>query len=184
MEFRLGVDHGRSTVDPPPVLESRCSAPAKWNTKVERWRTSIENYIPHVTPGLAKAMTSAPTPSGDYLLLAHDRIHHMFRDVYLGRLEQLPKDHLLSRPELATRLEIVLESATGCVIQLGVVKTSGVTAFDIGVLESVANAAPFGAAPQSIRSPDGNVYLYWEFHRDPTFACSTYFAAAHVLGAR
>jgi hypothetical protein len=67
---------------------------------------------------------------------------------------------------------------------MGVTKTSGVTAFDIGALEAVSAAAPFGPAPPSIVSPDGNVYLHWEFHRDPRYACSTYFARPYILKAK
>jgi hypothetical protein len=30
-------------------------------------------------------------------------------------------------------------------------------------------------------SPDGNVYLHWEFHRDEVFACSTMGASPFIL---
>ena len=29
--------------------------------------------------------------------------------------------------------------------------------------------------------PDGNVYLHWEFHRNPLLACSTYFARPFII---
>jgi hypothetical protein len=64
---------------------------------------------------------------------------------------------------------------------MGVTRTSGVTAFDISALESVQRASPFGAPPPSIVSPDGNVYLHWEFHRNPLLACSTYFARPYII---
>jgi hypothetical protein len=50
---------------------------------------------------------------------------------------------------------------------MGVVKTSGATDFDLGVLESVSRAAPFGPPPPETVSPDGNVYLHWQLRRDP-----------------
>jgi hypothetical protein len=34
-----------------------------------------------------------------------------------------------------------------------------------------------------IVSPDGNVYLHWEFHRNPIPACSTYFARTYMIKA-
>ncbi len=37
--------------------------------------------------------------------------------------------------------------------------------------------------PKAIVSPDGNVYLHWEFYRDPQYACSTYFAHPKMLRA-
>jgi hypothetical protein len=63
---------------------------------------------------------------------------------------------------------------------MGVVSTSGVTAFDIAALDAVDRAQPFGPAPSAIISPDGNVYLHWEFHRDE-FACSTAGASPFIL---
>jgi hypothetical protein len=64
---------------------------------------------------------------------------------------------------------------------MGVVRTSGVTAFDINALEAVSKAAPFGKPPAEIVSPDGNVYVHWEFYRNPDYACSTYFAHPIIL---
>jgi hypothetical protein len=64
---------------------------------------------------------------------------------------------------------------------MGIVKTSGITAFDIAALDSVHRSQPFGPAPGAIVSPDGNVYLHWEFHRDEVFACSTMHARPFML---
>jgi hypothetical protein len=58
-----------------------------------------------------------------------------------------------------------------------------VTAFDIAALDSVDRAQPFGPAPAAIVSPDGNVYLHWEFHRNEVFACSTQGARPFILAA-
>jgi hypothetical protein len=64
---------------------------------------------------------------------------------------------------------------------MGIVKTSGITAFDIAALDAVDRAQPFGPAPNAIVSPDGNVYLHWEFHRDEVYACSTMGARPFIL---
>ena len=40
--------------------------------------------------------------------------------------------------------------------------------------------APFGKAPTAIVSPDGLVYLHWEFHRDE-MRCSNLNAYPYVL---
>ena len=72
-------------------------------------------------------------------------------------------------------------SRDGHVVKMGIVKTSGVTAFDIAALDSVQRASPFGPAPSAIVSPDGNVYLHWEFHRDEVYACSTMNARPYML---
>jgi len=79
------------------------------------------------------------------------------------------------------RLEIVLDRDDGHVVRMGIVRTSGITAFDIAALDAVQRASPFGKPPKAIVSPDGNVYFHWEFHRDPVFACSTINARPFLL---
>ncbi|MEO7113826.1 MAG: TonB family protein, partial [Polyangiaceae bacterium] len=86
--------------------------------------------------------------------------------------DSLPPTHPMNDPKIFTSLEIVL-TREGQIVKMGVVKTSGITAFDIAALDSVQRASPFGPAPGAIISPDGNVYLHWEFHRDEMYACST-----------
>ncbi|HEY1534796.1 MAG TPA: hypothetical protein VGF76_12285, partial [Polyangiaceae bacterium] len=41
----------------------------------------------------------------------------------------------------------------------------------------------FGTPPREIVSPDGNVYLHWEFHRNSE-ACSTFNARPFILKAQ
>jgi TonB family protein len=86
----------------------------------------------------------------------------------------------MNDPKVFTRLEIVV-TKDGHLVKMGVIKTSGITAFDIAALDSVNRAQPFGPAPGAIVSPDGNVYLHWEFHRDEVYACSTMNARPFLL---
>jgi hypothetical protein len=99
---------------------------------------------------------------------------------FIATLDKLPASHPLNQ-QLVTVLEIVIEQTTGKVVKMGIVKASGVTVFDLAVLDSVNRAQPFGPAPEVIASPDGNVYLHWEFHRDPVDACSTRNARPFIL---
>jgi TonB family protein len=110
----------------------------------------------------------------------HNRIHPIFADSFLASLDNLPATHALNDQHLITRLEIVL-TRDGHIVKMGVVKTSGVTAFDIAALDSVSRAQPFGQAPSAIISKDGQVYLHWEFHRDEVYACSTMNARPFML---
>lgn len=146
----------------------------------ERWRNAIENYVSTVKPGNQTALNTAAVPFATYLNTIHNRIHPIFADSFLASLDSLPKGHPLSDPRMYTRLEIVV-SKQGHVVKMGVVKTSGITAFDIAALDSVQRASPFGPAPTAIISPDGNVYLHWEFHRDEVYACSTMNARPFLL---
>lgn len=147
----------------------------------ERWRNAIENYVSSVKPGNQTALNAAAVPFASYLNTIHNRIHPLFADSFLGSLDNLPKNHPMNDPKLITRLEIVVSPKNGHVVKMGIVKTSGITAFDIAALDSVHRAQPFGPAPGAIVSPDGNVYLHWEFHRDEVFACSTMHARPFML---
>lgn len=147
----------------------------------ERWRNAIENYVSSVKPGNQTSLNTAAVPFASYLNTIHNRIHPIFADSFLGSLDGLPKSHPMNDPKLITRLEIVVSPKEGRIVKLGVVKTSGITAFDVAALDAVHRAQPFGPAPGAIVSPDGNVYLHWEFHRDEVFACSTMHARPFML---
>ena len=148
---------------------------------IERWRSAIENYVSRVKLGNQTALNTAAVPFAGYINSVHNRIHPVFAETFLLSLDSLPSSHPLNQPDISTHLEIVLSSVDGRIVDMGVTKTSGVTAFDIGALESVQRASPFGVPPKVIVSPDGNVYLHWEFHRNPYYACSTYFARPYIL---
>ena len=146
----------------------------------ERWRSAIENYVSSVKPGNQTALNTAQVPFASYLNGMHNRIHPIFADSFLESLDGLPPNHPMNDQHLVTRLEIVL-TKEGRLRKMGIVKTSGLTAFDIAALDAIDRAQPFGPAPGAIVSPDGNVYLHWEFHRDEVYACSTQGARPFIL---
>ena len=147
---------------------------------IERWRASIENYVPSVRPGNQTALNTAASPFATYLNQVHGRIHPIFADTFLASLDSLPSSNPMNRPDIYASLEIVLDRDQGRIQRIGVTRTSGVTAFDVAALESVYRAQPFGAPPQAIVSPDGNVYFHWEFHRGAE-ACGTMNAHPFML---
>ena len=146
----------------------------------ERWRSAIENYVSSVREGNQTALNTAQVPFASYLNGMHNRIHPIFAESFLESLDSLPANHPMNDQELVTRLEIVL-TKDGHLKKMGIVKASGVTTFDIAALDSVDRAQPFGPAPSAIVSPDGNVYLHWEFHRNEVYACSTQGARPFIL---
>lgn len=153
-----------------------------WETnKWEKWRAAIENYDPSVKPGNQTALNAARVPFATFINHIHNRLHPIFAEEFLDALNGLPNSHAFNNPSLVTHLEIVLAKDTGRIVRLGVTRTSGMTAFDIVALNSVSRASPFGKAPDAIVSPDGNVYLHWEFHRDPFDACTTRNARPFML---
>ncbi len=147
----------------------------------KRWKPAIENYVASVKPGNTTALNAARSPFAKYLHEMHIRIHPIFADSFLGSIDGLPPSNPLSNITMITRLEIVLTPNDGRVVKMGIVKTSGVTSFDVAALDSVDRAAPYGKAPAAIISADGNVYLHWEFHRDERVACSNQNASPYML---
>jgi hypothetical protein len=135
--------------------------------RIDRWKAAIESYVRQVQFGNTAPLGVGRVPFAEYLVAMHARIHPIFMDRFLPTLGSA-----WSGSSLSTHLEIVLDKGTGKVVRMGVVKTSGLTLFDIGALAAVEQASPFGKAPDAIVSPDGNVYVHWEFYRDPYEACS------------
>jgi len=155
-----------------------------WATpSFERYRSAIENYVPSVKPGDATALNTAANAFAGYLNQVHSRIHPIFADEFLDSLDHLPASHPMNDQRLVTAIEMVLEREEGRLVRRGVTHTSGITAFDISAIAAVDRAAPFGPPPSEIVSPDGKVYVHWEFRRDG-MACSTLFAQPIIKRAQ
>jgi hypothetical protein len=146
----------------------------------QRYRAAIENYDPSVKLGNQTSLNAARVPYASYINRMHNRIHPVFADTFLASLDSLPRGHALNQ-NLVARAELVLSKDDGRLLRMGIVKPSGVTAFDIGAIKSVEQAAPFGKPPPIIVSPDGKVYVHWSFHRDPYYACTSRFARPYIL---
>lgn len=140
--------------------------------KFARFRPDLENYDPSVKVGNQTALNAAQSAFAGYLSTIHNAIHPIFAEEFLGLLNSLPRGHSLNE-ELVAHVEIILSRSEGKVLRMGIAKKSGNTAFDAAALDAIDRAQPFGVAPEAIVSGDGNIYLHWEFHRDPIDACST-----------
>ena len=147
----------------------------------QEYRAAIENYDPSVKLGNQTSLNAARVPFAAYINTMHNRIHPIFADSFLGSLGKLDGSDKLSDLKLSTHLELVLDGQSGAVVRAGVVRSSGVTAFDVAALSSAKSAGPFGLAPDVIVSPDGKVYVHWEFYRDPYYACTSKFARPYLI---
>jgi hypothetical protein len=160
----------------------RAEQPGRMDTnKFARWRPAIENYDPSVKLGDETSLNAAASPFADYLHDIHNRLHPIFGDEFLG--SGVASGAGLDDMTLVTHVEVVLSRDEGKIVKMGVTKQSGNTIFDAVALESLDRASPYGKAPDAIVSPDGLVYLHWEFHRDPFDACSTRNAHGILLKA-
>src|SRR5260370_42017189 len=105
-------------------------------SRFERWRSAIENYVSNVREGNQTALNTAAVPFASYLNGMHNRIHPIFAESFLESLGNLPASHPMNDKHLVTRLEIVL-ARDGHLKKMAVVRTSGITAFDIAALDAV-----------------------------------------------
>jgi hypothetical protein len=145
-----------------------------------RYRAAIENYVPHVKEGNQTSLNAARVPFASYINRMHNQIHPIFADGFLTSLDGHP-DPRLADMKLVTHVEIILDGATGKLVRAGIVRPSGVTALEVAALRALEEASPYGKAPDVIVSPDGRVYVHWEFYRDPFFACTSQFAHPYLL---
>ena len=118
---------------------------------------------------------SALLPFTLYLHRIHLNLHPRFADEYLASRN----DPLSSA--IHANVEVVIDGKTGAFHQAGIVTSSGDPAFDMGALRAMQVTFPIEPVPPDIVSPDGFVYIVWEFYEDPRYACSTYFAHPFIL---
>jgi TonB family protein len=144
-------------------------------------RTEASGDLPYGIPrSLLKPLGNSRVPWAHYLNGVHNRVHPFFADQFLVALNQLPTNHP-SNQKISSVVDLVLEPGDGDIAKIAVVRSSGVEAFDAGVVDAVRKAAPFGAPPVEILSEDGKVHFQWVIHRDVQMACSTYFMKPLLL---
>jgi hypothetical protein len=131
-------------------------------------------------PKNAHVIGDAALTFAEYLAAMHRKLHPIYADTFLAGLDKLPPDNPLQDHSLNVTVEVVLEGATGKLVQGRVVRGSRSSAFDLAGLRALEHAAPFGPAPEAIRSFDGNVHLQWELRRD-AMACSSLGAHPFLL---
>jgi hypothetical protein len=140
--------------------------------RVKTLRQIGSGYHVTVLPSNLRPIGSAAPAFAQYLTDMHKKVHPVFADGFLSAADRRSANDPLGNPKLSTTVELVIEGKTGHIARLSIVRPSGLTEFDGGVIVSLDQAAPFGEAPPEIRSPDGNVHLQWELRRD-RMACST-----------
>jgi TonB family protein len=152
----------------------------KYLAKAAAMRSSIENFTFDVKPGNQAELGTRASPFAAYITAMHRQIHKLFTFGFLADLDAKPSaGSPYNNEELWTQLEIVIKG-DGTVDKVGIVRGSGVLAFDVAAIDSVMSAAPFPPPPQVIKSANGKVYLDWQFHRDER-ACGTFGVDPHIL---
>lgn len=142
-------------------------------------RAALENYISEVQPGNHTAVNAHADAAATYINRIHSKIHPRWGGSYLPMLDaKYGGGHPLSNPRLNAVLELVIDGKTGELEKTTVVESSGVTSYDMEAVVIVQAVAPHPKPPSEIVSPDGKVYIHWNFWRDQrqcgTFGVSLY----------
>jgi len=145
--------------------------------RMEQYRFAAENFLPTVRPGNQTALNAAASPYASWISDVHRRIHAQFAERFIPRIGN--HDPALSNPELYAEMEFVVD-ARGRVLRVAIVRTSGVSSFDLGAFNSILDAQPLPVPPEAIYSGDGRVYLIWGFSRGPS-QCHTMQARPFIL---
>ncbi|MBX3248203.1 MAG: TonB family protein [Myxococcales bacterium] len=143
------------------------------------FRAAIENFTSNVRSGHQTALNARAHPFAAYIAELHRRLH----DHYHLFVDNIPADpsHPYNQGQLSTRLELAVRP-DGTLERVGVVRSSGLSAFDFSAWKAVMNAQPYPPSPENIRSVDGLVYLHYTFYRDQPF-CHQANASPYILDA-
>lgn len=179
-QMEMNALFGRDIAEKRDLISQRQSKKkGVWEEARELYQSPLENMVPEVRPGNQTALRSRKHPFAQFIATMHRTIHDKWAFGFLEQLDGMGRSHALNKPELWTRVEIVLNS-DGTLDKLRTVRFSGNTQFDNAAREIVRNAGPFPQPPREILSGNGKVYIHWAFHRDER-ACGTFGAEPFIL---
>lgn len=130
-------------------------------------RASLENMISEVKPGNHTSVNANRAVYAGYLAALHRHIHARWANQYLIMLTQMmPMGHPLHDPKLQTTLEFVIDAKSGKFEAVNVVKSSGELSYDAEAIDIAWTIGDHPNPPPQIVSPNGKVYIHWNFWRD------------------
>lgn len=151
----------------------------RWQKKIDRVNSSLENFTPEVRPGNQTALKTRAAPFAVYIARMHRKIHELWGFGFLVDVESLPADHELNDQTLAVTLEIAIDR-DGLVDKATIVRPSGSTMFDVAALDAVFSSEPYDKPPEELLSKNGKLYVQWQFNRDHK-QCGTFGAQPFIL---
>ena len=172
---------GKESADKEAALAKRRLSQKKgrWERKLGAIKSSLENFTPEVREGNQTALKTRAAPFAVYIARMHRRIHELWGFGFIPDLDAKPATYALNDWKLETKIEIVI-NPDGTIDKTTIVRPSTELTFDVAALDVVHTAGPFEATPLEIRSPDGKVYMHWNFHRDWR-QCGTFGAHPFIL---
>jgi TonB family protein len=175
-EYLFGAD---AAAERKLAQQARSTHQGKFEKRLARVKSAVENFIPEVKPGNQTALNTRAAPFAAFIARMHRSIHELWGFGQLEEWDEKSGSNPFNSRSLVTELEIVL-NGDGTVDRVGVVRGSGLTAYDVAAVDVVYSAGPYPDPPRAIRSSNGKVYLHWHFYRDER-QCSPAYADPYIL---
>lgn len=152
-----------------------------WEENDARVRASLENFIHEVRPGNHTGVNAHKSVFASYLGSIHRKIHVRWANNYLMDLDlHERRGSPLNDPRLNTKLEFVITADSGEVESVNIVSSSGEVRFDAQAVSIAYRIGPHPNPPPEIVSPDGKIYIHWNFWRDQR-QCGTFGASVFIV---
>lgn len=140
---------------------------ANYAEKQKLIKGSLENMITEIKPGNHTSVNAKRSVYVGYINAIHRRIHERWANEYLISLDtSYSRSSPLQDPDLNTTLEFVIDAKSGEFEAINLVKSSGQMLFDAEAISTSWNIGKRPNPPPQIVSPNGKIYLHWNFWRD------------------
>jgi TonB family protein len=143
----------------------RSTHKGKFQQKLARVQSALENFIPEVRPGNQTALNTRAAPFAAYITRMHRSIHQLWGFGQMEDWDEKSGSSPYNNPNLLTTLELVL-NGDGTLDKVTVVKASGYLPYDVAAIDVAYSAGPYPDPPREIRSANGKIYIHWRFYRD------------------
>ena len=175
-EYLFGAD---AAAERKLAQQARSTHQGKFEKRLARVKSAVENFIPEVCPGNQTALNTRAAPFAAYIARMHRSIHELWGFGQLEEWDEKSGSSPFNNQNLVTELEIVL-NGDGTVDRVGVVRTSGLTAYDVAAVDVVYSAGPtpIRRGPSAPRT--GRSISTGTFYRDGR-QCSPAFADPYIL---
>ncbi len=154
---------------------------SSWRENEEAMRANLENFIPHIQPGNHTSVNARAAPHASYIARMHRTIHPRWAESFIPRVSRnFSSSDAINDRSLEVVIEIVIDAASGEVVETGRARPSGHDLFDAEAANVARSVSPQPEPPDSMVSPDGKVYIHWTFWRDQR-RCGTFGARIYRL---
>ena len=161
-EYLFGAD---AAAERRLAQKERSKKVGRFQARVGRVKSALENFIPEVKPGNQTALNTRAAPFAAFIARMHRSIHKLWGFGMLEEWDEMSGSNPYNNANLLTTLELVL-NGDGTIDNVKVIKASGYLPYDAAAIDVAYSAGPYPDPPREIRSKNGKIYVHWRFYRD------------------